>query len=576
MKQLEPGQIGAPLVAAGKRSPYGAVASDTEAASRAAAAVLEAGGNAIDAAVAGALAATAAAPGSSGLGGQTWMVVHTAAGEDVSFLSPLRAPPRVNPERARAVKRNQVMTGPLAMTAPGTVATLARAHGRFGTRPWAELVAPAITIAEAGTRVSESERLFLLLYRDRIESSPSLRPLYMTGDCDADALAIPVPVGHNVIFPGLARTLRRLAEAGPMDFYHGAIASEIVADLSKHSAFIRADDLARVPASISEISPLRGRYRDLEVISLPSPGGGGLVIETLHILDAFPPEVLADQTWARIQAVIESIRLSFADAKGVQLGSELGEGPFLSPWLRPARGAELARRIRLGQALRQELLPSTADALAFSDRDTTHLSVVDREGNAVSLTQSLGRTWGSTYVTPGLGFPYNAFLEGFDVENPNSQRYLRPGAPLQTAIAPTILLRSGRPVLVLGAAGSSRIPSAIANVAVGVLDRHLGIAEAVAAPRASWSEGRTNRGARLEVAPPVTLEDVDFLRAAGYIDLETYAPGPETSNFGSLNAVGWDATAGVWEAGADPRRQGFAAVPARAPVVGRSQSEGRR
>ena len=443
--------------------------------------------------------------------------------------------------------------------------------GRIG----APLVAPAFAIAEAGARVSESERLFLLLYRDRIESSYSLRPLYMTGDCDADALAIPVPIGHNVIFPGLARTLRRLAEAGPMDFYYGAIASEIAADLSKGPAFVRADDLARVPASIIEVAPLRGRYRDLDVISLPSPGGGGLVIETLHILDAFPPEVFADQPWARIQAVVESIRLSFADAKGVPLGREVGEGPFLSPWLRPARGVELARRIRLGQALPQERLPSTADAHAFSDRDTTHLSVVDREGNAVSLTQSLGRTWGSTYVTPGLGFPYNAFLEGFDVEDPNSQQYLRPGAPLLTAIAPTIFLRSGRPVLVLGAAGSSRIPSAIANVAVGVFDGHLGIAEAVAAPRASWSEGRVNRGMRLEVAPPVTLEDVDFLRAAGYDDLETYAPGPETSNFGALNAVGWDATAKVWEAGADSRRQGFAAVPARAPVVGRSQREER-
>lgn len=523
---LDPGRIGAPLAPARARSAWGAVASDTEESSRAAVAVLEAGGNAIDAAVAGALAVGAAAPGSSGLGGQAWMLVHTEAGEDVVFFSPLRAPPRVDVARARAAKRDQVMTGPLALTVPGMVATLARAHGRFGTRPWAELVAPAIAVAEAGYRVSESERLFLLLYRDRIESSPSLRPLYLTGACDEDGLPVPVPVGHRVVYPGLARTLRRLAEAGPDDFYRGALASEIAADLARHSAFVRRDDLARVPSGIEEAFPVRGRYRDLDVLSLPEPGGGALVLQALRLLDAFPSGLLGEQAWARSQAVVESIRTSYADAR----------------------------------------------ARALSDRETTHLSVVDGDGNAVSLTLSLGRTWGSTYVTPGLGFPYNSFLEAFDLDTPGSAAYLRPGALATTAVAPTIFLRNGRPVLVTGAAGSTRITSAIVNVAVGVFDRGLGVAEAVAAPRASWSEGGSP-GLRLEVAPPVTLEDVDFLRAAGYADLVTCAPALETTNFGALNAVGWDPAGEVWEAGAEPRRQGVAAVPGRKPLAGRAGGE---
>ncbi|MBK9968449.1 MAG: gamma-glutamyltransferase [Holophagales bacterium] len=572
---VAPVRAGPPLLAVGGRSAAGAVASDTEASSRAAAAVLAAGGNAIDAAVAGGLAVGAAAPGSSGLGGQAWMVVHTAAGEDVAFLSPLRAPPVISVARARAARNDLGMTGPLAATAPGMVATLARAHGRFGTRPWAELVAPAIAIAEAGATVSESERLFLLLYRERIAASPALAPLYLTGRCDGNGAPIPVPVGHRVVLPGLARTLRRLAEAGPDDFYRGALASEMAADLAKHSAFLRAGDLARVPASIVEARPVRGRYRDLDVLSLPIQGGGALVLETLHILDAFPSELLGSQAWARTQAIVESVRIAFADVPAVPPGEEIGDGPEQSPWLRPERGVERARLISLGRALPEERLPSRGAGSHASDRETTHLSVVDREGNAVSLTLSLGRSWGSTYVTPGLGFPYNSFLEGYDLDNPGSPAYLRPNAPLTTAVAPTIFLREGRPVLVLGGAGSSRITSAIANVAVGVFDRGLGVAEAVAAPRASWSDGAEDRGMKLEAAPPIGPEDVELLRAAGYADLETYAPGPDAIQFGAVNAVGWDAAAGAWEAGAEPRRDGAAAVPAATPSLAASLRPGR-
>ena len=564
-EQLPPGQVGAPFAPVGATSPYGAVASDRAEASRAAAEVLEKGGNAIDAAIAGAFALGSAAPGGSGLGGKTWMLVHTAKGEDVAVLSPLRAPLRVSISRARMARRRDLMSGPLAITAPGTVATLAKAHARFGTRPWAELLAPAIAIAESGSPVSPTDHRYLAKYAPRIEGAPFLRPLYLTGACDADANAVTVPVGHNVTYPGLARTLRRLAEAGPDDFYRGRIAAEIVADLERHSAFLRADDLARVPASVSVTNPLRGRYRDVDVLSLPNPCGGGLVLQTLHILQAFPSEVLAEQTWARMQLLLDAARIAFADAGSTLVAEEVADGPGKSPWLTAAFGEERARVIRLGRLLSPDDLPRADRTVAFSDRDTTQLSVVDREGNAVSLTQSLGHTWGSAYVTPGLGFPYNAFLEPYDVEDPSSPAYLRPNAAGRTAVAPTILLRDGRPVLVLGAAGSNRIPPAIANVTVGYVDGRLGVAEAVAAPRSIWAEGRKRERPKLELALPYLLEDANLLWAVGYVDLEHYAPGPDTGEFGALNAVGWNARAGAWEAGADPRRDGAVAVPARAP-----------
>ena len=575
VEPLAPGLTGTAFAPVGATSPYGAVASDRPEASRAAAAVLEQGGNAIDAAIAGAFALGSAAPGASGLGGQTWMLVHTAAGEDVAILSPLRAPRRVNISRARMARRRDLMSGPLAMTAPGTVATLARAHARFGTRPWAELLAPAIAIAEAGSPVNATDHRFLAKYAPRIEGASFLRPLYLTGECDAEANAVTVPVGHNVVYPNLARTLRRLAESGPDEFYRGRIAAEVVADLERYPAFLWAEDLARVPSSIIVTSPLRGRYRDLEVLSLPSPCGGGLVLETLHILQAFPSELLAEQTWARMQLLLDAARIAFADAGSAPVGDEVVEGPGQSPWLTAAFGEERARLIRLARHLSPDSLSRTGSSVPFSDRDTTQLSVVDREGNAVSLTQSLGHTWGSAYVTPGLGFPYNAFLEPFDVEDPSSPAFLRPNASSRTAVAPTILLRGGRPVLVLGAAGSTRIPPAVANVAVGFVDGRLGVAEAVAAPRAIWQEGRKKEGPKLELALPYLLEDANLLRAVGYGDLEAYAPGPDSGDFAALNAVGWNERAGAWEAGADPRRDGGVAVPAHPPAVP-ARTEGRR
>lgn len=575
-RPLGPGQTGTPLAPIGALSPHGAVASDAEAASRVAAEVLEAGGNAIDAAVAGALALGVVAPGASGLGGNTWIVVHTAGGEDVAFLSPLRAPRRVDVSRAMTARSGQHMTGPLAATAPGSVAVLARALARFGTLPWAEVVAPAATLAEAGHRVTATERAYLLQYRDLVEASPSLRPIYLTDACDEEGLAVPVPVGHPVVFPGLGRTLRRLAEAGPDDFYRGSLAAEISEDLARHGAFLRAEDLARVPATVVEASPLRGRYRDLEVLSLPIPGAGSVVIRLMHILQALPSRLLAEEPWARAQALAEAGRIAFADAQQVGIEDEVSEGPDRSRWLDPAWGARQAALIRFGRALPPELLPKGKRGTRFQDRDTTHLSVVDRDGNAVSLTQTLGRTWGSMHVTPGLGFPYNAFLEAFDVEDPNDPTYLRPNAPARTAVAPTIFLRDGRPALVLGAAGSSRVPSAIANVALGVLDGGLGVAEAVAAPRVAWSVGRNNRGVLLELSPPYALADADLLRAAGYEDLEAYAPEPGAGLLGALNAVGWDAKAAAWEAGADPRRGGFAAAPGHASARGSRGKVGSR
>ena len=564
-KPLGPGQNGTPLAPIGARSAYGAVSSDSEPASRAAASILEAGGNAVDAAVAGAFALGAAAPGNSGLGGQTWMIVHSAAGEDVAFLSPLRAPLRVNLSRARAARLGQSLVGPLAMTAPASVATLARAHARFGRLPWADLLAPAIEIAESGLIVSEIGRLFLEKYPEQIEASPELGPIYLTGACSPEGLAILFPPSRRVVYPGLARTLRRLAEAGPDDFYHGGLAAEMAADLARHDAFVRSGDLARVPSTILETRPLRGTYRGVEVLSLPAPGAGGVVVRALHILQAFPSDLLAGEAWARAQLLAESVRIAFADERGVGPGEEVADGPGRSPWLEPAWGEREARKIRLGRALGKESLPGRGARFAFTDRDTTQLSVVDRDGNAVSLTQSLGRAWGSTWVTPGLGFTYNAFLEAFDFEDQNAVTFLRPNATARTSVAPTILLREGRPVLVLGAAGSSRIPSAIANAVVAFVDGRLGVADAVAAPRSTWSEERNDQGVRVEQAYPILPEDVDLLRAAGYEDLEAYAPGLEAANFGTLNAVGWDASAAAWEAGADPRRHASVAVPARAP-----------
>ncbi|MBK9964748.1 MAG: gamma-glutamyltransferase [Holophagales bacterium] len=549
------------LVAEPLLSRDGVVVSASEAASRAGARILATGGNAVDAAVATAFALSAADPSESGLGGESWILIQPVDGPAVAVVCPARAPRRAN---AGLLRRSIAAVGAghhAAAATPTTVASLAHALARFGTKSLAEVLAPAIEEAERGWVVGWYEASLLRPNARKISFSPVLGPVLFPGACDPDGYPASVAAGARPRLPALARTLRRLAEAGAKDFYTGQIASEIDADMRAHAGFVRRDDLARVPASVLELEPVRALYRDRDIVSIGPPAGGGVIVGALQILGAFPPELVKGPSVDATQLLLDAVRIARADDQVSALASL--SGPYRARAPEPARATRRAREIRLGKAWNAEGLRKPGPPSRQS-AGTTQVSVVDGKGNAVAITQTLGDDWGSGAAAESLGFPYNSFLSWFELEDPAHVSHLRPNALLPTSVAPTIVLRDGAVEMVLGSAGSSRISSSIVTVLRNVIDGRMSLPDAVAAPRVLWQEDGGERRLIAEASVPVTEAVLAELAVRGYVD--QYAvrePGWELVKLGGVNSVGWHAAAGAWEGVGDPRRRGVTAAPER-------------
>ncbi len=569
-----PGPASSPSIADSLRpgpvvsSPLGLVVTSAPEASWAGVRMLEKGGNAVDAAVAAALALTASDPGGSGLGGQTWMVIRLASGEERAVFCPARAPLRIDRAKQKAARSGTDLWGPMAAAVPTTVATLDYALRRYGTMSAAEVLGPAIEAAESGYRIQSFERSFLGDYTRRLFDSEVLTPVYLTGPTGDSGIPDPAPTGTCVKIPGLADTLRRLGEAGFSDFYTGTIAARLDEDVRAANGFLQLSDLARVPASVVDTSPVRGTYRGLTAVSVPSPAGGSVLVMALQILDELPSATLAQPGLPRGHAIVEAVRLARAETVARRFEPDVTEGPFLSERLTKAWAARQAGRILPGRALPRGELQGEGERRSW-DRGTSHVSVVDAQGNAVSLTQSLGRYFGAAWAPPSLGFLLNAFVESFDSDDPASPGYLRPGAIAVVPVAPFLLVRDGRTVLVAGVGGSSRIPSILLNVVAGLVDGRQPPEEAYAAPRVIWEQDHAGPRVMVEVAPPIPADAAAALKAMGYENVFALtAPGRDSTVFGGVNAVLWNDEREQWEGVVDGRRAAVVAAPLRlAPLV---------
>jgi gamma-glutamyltranspeptidase/glutathione hydrolase len=371
-----------------------------------------------------------------------------------------------------------------------------------------------------------------------------------------------------VKIPGLADTLRRLSEAGLSDFYTGTIADKLDRDVRAAGGFLQRSDLLRVPASVVDTSPVRGTYRGLTALSVPSPAGGSVLVMALQILDELPSGTLAQPGLSRGHAIVEAVRLARAEMAARRFEPDVTEGPFLSERLTKPWAARQAGRIRPGRALPRGELQGEAGGHP-SDRGTSHISIVDAQGNAVALTQSLGRYFGAAWAPPSLGFLLNAFVESFDSDNPASPGYLRSGTVAVAPVAPFLLVRDGRTVLVAGVGGSSRIPSMLLNVVAGLVDGRQQPEEAYAAPRIIWEQDHAGPRIMLEVAPPIPADAALTLQAMGYEKVFALtAPGRDSTVFGGINAVIWNEKRKEWQSLVDGRRPAVVAAPPRiAPRV---------
>ncbi len=536
-------------------SSNGVVVSGSKQASQAGAAILEAGGNAVDAAVATAFALGVTEPMTSGLGSETFILIHSADGETHAIDGSCYVPRLASPDefqKVRATAERGYVQGYKAIAVPGSLAALTYALHRYGSTSLAEVLAPAIDLADFGYHLNASTHGELTYLSFLVRHQEYVADLFLKNFTDT--------WGPNHLFcaSDLANTLRRIAKHGPQDFYGGHIADEIDADMQRHGGYVRKADLMRVRAV--ERPPIRASYRGLEVITFPFPGGGGSLVEMLHILENFPSQFLRDDSLDRLHLLIEAARITWADDQTSKVPLVI-----LDRWLTDrGRAALRAKLIRFDRALLPSEISGAPPERHIAE-GTTQVSVVDRWGNAVALSQTVGGFFGATVATPGLGFLYNANLNAFDTTNPSSPHYLRPGQVPMTTLAPTIILKDGKPLLVLGGAGSDRVVPTIALVISGFADRGMDPCAAVASPREMWGTNWGDPRAFVELAGENTPEKVDALEKQGFqniFKLAFPASWMDLEAFGGTNVVFIDPRTGLLHGVPDPRRSGFAAAPA--------------
>ncbi|UCF34344.1 MAG: gamma-glutamyltransferase [Phycisphaerales bacterium] len=487
--------------------------------------ILEAGGNAVDAAVAAAFALGVCEPASSGLGGQTMMLVHLVEPRRTFALDgSSRAPNRATPESLSKPDRRR---GYKATTVPSTPAVLRYAIDTHGKLKLDRVLEPAIRLAEEGYEVT---MLQYLLTRRELKHlrKTTAAPLFLRDS------GKPYLAGSLFRQPVLARTLRRLAKEGTEDFYVGRIAEQIHRDMRRNGGLLHKDDLAQIPHPI-ERKPITGRLEGSRVFTFPPPGAGRTLIEMLNVFQQLPPNRRDFDTPDGAVMLAETVRRAFLDRQ---------DRPF-DPSFFPQVSTE--------RMLKEDYARLVARQIARRVRahgETTHLSVMDREGNAVSLTQSIERVYGACVANPELGFLYNNYMSAFEYADMSHPYCMRPNAAPWASVAPTIVFRGRKPWLALGSPGSDRITSSMFQVLIRL--QTLPPLAAVDAPRLHCSlQGKVS----LE-ATRMRDDIVPALQRHGYvIDRRD----PYSFYLGCVQLVvrEGDDFIGV----ADPRRDGSAAGP---------------
>ncbi len=509
--------------------------------------ILRSGGNAFDAAVAAAFVQAATDPFMCGIGGIGVAQIFDAASDEHVILdfvgrvgSRARADQWAKLARRTAEGKTYVegwrnYLGYQSILVPGTVAGLAAIHAR-GRMPWRDLVRPAIRILREGFPLYEyiTEYFFETHQYPVGENYPTFAEFVHTTDAMATLWlrddGTVRRVGDRLTNPDYADALACIADEGPGAFYRGEIAARIMADFAAHDALITADDLAACTAVVR--APIRSDYRGATVAT--SPLGGATVLQILNILEGFPVAALGHNSAEYLHLLASAMRLAFAERD--RLSGE--DGDVLDELIGTRHAAELRARIAATDIPSEE---------AVGVPGTTHLSVADREGNAVALTHTL--SMGSGVVTPGLGFQYNNGMCTFD-PLPGKPRSIAPGKPRITPMAPTFVLRGGRPEIILGSPGSNAIVNAIAQVIVNRLDFGMTPLEAVSAPRIHCEGGPVLTETRLPVAT------AQALAARGH--RLTPRPFAYDSLQGRIQLI--VAENGDWVGASDPRRDGGTAI----------------
>jgi gamma-glutamyltranspeptidase / glutathione hydrolase len=483
---------------------HGMVVAQEKRAAEIGADILRRGGNAVDAAVATGFAMAVTYPRAGNIGGGGFMIIHSAdAKQDIAIDYRETAPAATTRDLFLGADGKPDIAksrdSALGIGVPGTVAGLALALEKYGsgTLTLAEILKPAVALARDGVVIADDSADTLPDWHKRLARWPSSAKIFSRAD------GASLREGDTLVQSNLAATLSAISEQGPRGFYQGAVAEKLVNAIRDAGGIMTQDDLTSYQPVLR--APVRGNYRGYDIVSMPQPSSGGVVLlETLNILEGFPMHEMAQGSAPSLHVMIEAMKRAYADR-----ARYLGDPAFVN--------APIATLTAKDYAAKQRASIDPARATPWTDAlsavppregsNTTHFSVVDSRGNAVSNTTTLNFSYGVGLVAEGTGVLLNNELDDFTAAPGASNAYglvgfesnlPGPGKRPLSSMAPTIVLKDGKPVLVTGSPGGSRIISTVLQVIVNVLDYHMDVAAAVAAPRLhhQWlpDEVRVERG----------------------------------------------------------------------------------
>ncbi len=506
----------------GVAAEHGMVVAQEKLAARIGADILRQGGNAVDAAVATGFALAVTYPRAGNIGGGGFMVIHSAdRNEDITIDYRETAPASATRDMYLGADgkpdTDKSRNSALGIGVPGTVAGLALALEKYGSGKFtlAQLIQPSIDLARDGFIIADDMADTLSDMYRRMARWPNSAKSFSRADGTS------LRDGDRLVQPDLAVTLSAIGEQGPRGFYEGPVAEKLAKAVQDAGGIMTPDDLKSYQALIR--APVRGNYRGYDIVSMPLPSSGGTVLlETLNILEGFPMADMKQGSVPSLHVIIEAMRRAYADR-----ARYLGDPDFVNAPTQILLAKGYAARQRA--SIDPDRATPSADALKIAPQregsNTTHYSVVDGRGNAVSNTYTLNFPYGVGLVADGTGVLLNNELDDFTAAPGASNAFglvgfeanlPGPGKRPLSSMSPTIVLKDGKPVLVTGTPGGSRIISAVLQIVINVVDHRMDVAAAVAAPRVhhQWMPDavRVERG-----FPPATL---DALRAKGHEVLE--------------------------------------------------------
>lgn len=450
--------------------------------------VLADGGSAVDAAIATGFSLAVTLPRAGNLGGGGFMLIHDAAtNEDIAIdyreMAPQKATRDMYLDEKGNVDPEKSRFSHLASGVPGTVSGFYVAHSKYGRLPWKRLLQPAIAQARDGIVVSYDLANYLRLRQGRLCQNVATCGYYFKADGSA------YEAGELLVQPDLAKSLELIAEQGPDAFYKGAIADLIVAEMARGGGLVDAASLAAYEPVIREV--VRGSYRGYEVVTMPPPSSGGVhVLQMLNILENFPVSEMGAGSADSVHLLAEVARLAYADRSKYLGDPDYFEVPV--KWLTSkAYGKQLAASLDMRKARDSNDVSPGVEPLFESD-DTTHFSIMDKDGNVVSNTYTLNFSYGSGIAVPGAGFLLNNEMDDFAAKPGVMNAFgmlgdeanaIEAGKRPLSSMTPVIVFADGEPWFATGSPGGSRIITAVLQVIVNVIDHGMNLAEAADAPR---------------------------------------------------------------------------------------------